>query len=181
MITADRGISRQRNAGAKIAKYKYLMFLDADTFLPKNFLSKITVKINAREDFIGLPLLLPLDGNWIDYFYVFIAYAVIILMSFFKPIVAGMCIHTTKENHAKINGFNEKAAYAEDVDYGFRSTKMKTKYHLYLDCHLFTSIRRRKENGRFKLSLLWVRWYFDLITHGAITDESKYKYTFGNH
>jgi glycosyltransferase involved in cell wall biosynthesis len=181
IVSTPKSTSHQRNAGAKIAKYKYLMFLDADTFLPKHFLSKITGKINPEEDFVGIPLLLPLDGNLIDFLYVFVAYVIIVIVSFFTPIVTGMCLLTTKRNHAKIDGFNEKAVYAEDADYGFRSIKARTKYRLYLDCYLFSSVRRRREIGRLRLSLLWVRWYFDLVIHGAITDKAKYKYAFGNH
>src|ERR1035437_1336418 len=42
MISAIKGISHQRNIGATKAKYKFLLFLYADTYLPNNFLSKIT-------------------------------------------------------------------------------------------------------------------------------------------
>lgn len=181
VVTSDRGISHQRNMGAQKARYKYLTFLDADMYLPRNFLSKITNKINPNENFVILPLILPLNGNLLDLISVLTAFAGIALLNLFKPITTGMCLITTKENHLKINGFNEKAAYAEDVDYGFRSVKNHAKYHFYLDCFLFSSVRRRKETGRIKLSLLWIRWYFDIVMHGAITDSSKYKYTFGNH
>lgn len=181
IITTAKGISHQSNIGSTKAKYKFLMFLDADIYLPKNFLSKITKKINPNENFLGQPMLLPMDGNFMDYLYVFVAYLVIILMSFFKPIVAGMCFLTTQENHQKINGFNEKVVYAEDIDYGFRSVKNNAKYHLYFNCYLFASTRRGKQIGRTKLSLTWIRWYFDYFMHGPLTDESRYNYPFGNH
>src|ERR1035437_2498822 len=52
IASTSKGISHQRNFGAEKAKYKYLMFLDADTFLPEHFLSKITQKINPDETVI---------------------------------------------------------------------------------------------------------------------------------
>jgi glycosyltransferase involved in cell wall biosynthesis len=179
-ITTAKGISHQRNIGAQKAKHKYLMFLDADTYLPKNFLSRITKRLNPTENFVALPLILPIDGNLIDLFYVFLAYVVIFILSFFKPTLGGMCFITNKENHEKIHGFNEKAIYAEDIDYGFRSVKAHAKYQLYLDIYLYASIRRRKQIGRTKLCLIWFKWYLDTIK-GVITDASKYKYAFGNH
>jgi len=180
VVTTSKSISHQRNTGANKAKYKYLMFLDADTYLPRNFLSKITKKINHKRNFVALPLILPIDGNIIDLFYVFLAYVVIFILSFIKPTLGGMCFVTTKENHEKIKGFNEKAIYAEDIDYGFRSVKNGAKYYLFLSSYLFASIRRRKQIGRTKLCFIWFKWYLDTLK-GVITDQAKYQYAFGNH
>jgi glycosyltransferase involved in cell wall biosynthesis len=50
---SKRGIGYQRNMGAKKAKYKYLLFIDADIILPKHFLNRFLRRINVREQFVG--------------------------------------------------------------------------------------------------------------------------------
>jgi glycosyltransferase involved in cell wall biosynthesis len=182
VITTNKGISRQRNVGADRAKYKYLMFLDSDTYLPQKFLFQITQKINPDKIFIANPLILPMDGNIIDSAFVFMAYVFLLgILLHIKPSSAGMCLITTKENHHKINGFNEKAVCGEDIDYGLRSIKAGAKYRFYFNPHMYASVRRRKQIGRFKLAIIWMHWYIDNVTHGAITNSSKYEYSFGNH
>lgn len=181
VFESSRGVSHQRNFGADKAQYSTLIFLDADTFLPKEFLSRVSVNLNSQEDFVCLPLIFPLKGNVLDYIFVAAAYKFFFIVSFFKPIVTGMCLITTKENHKKIGGFNEKVVFAEDIDYGLRSIKQGAKYHLYLSPHLFASTRRRHQINRFRLALLWIKWYFITARSGAITDNSKYQYPYGSH
>jgi glycosyltransferase involved in cell wall biosynthesis len=181
VATTTKGISHQRNFGAERAKYKYLMFLDADMFLPKHSLSKTASKINPSENFIITPLILITEKNFLDYLFIFIAYVFIFLIGFIKPANCGMCIIVKKETHEKIGGFDEKVVYAEDVDYGFRAQKSGAKYRFFYTPHLLTTIRRRKENGRVGLAFMWMMWYLETVFKGGITDESKYKYTFGNH
>src|SRR3989344_2047649 len=181
IFESSKGVSQQRNYGAEKAKYDYLIFLDADTTLPKQFLSKVAGKLNDQENFVCLPLILPLKGSVVDYIFVAAAYKFFFIVSFFKPIVTGMCLITTRENHNKIGGFNEKVMYAEDIDYGLRSIKQGAKYHLYLNLHLFASTRRKNQINRFRLALLWIKWYLITARNGAITDNSKYQYQYGSH
>src|ERR1017187_2222686 len=47
-----RGIGYQRNRGADKAKYKYLLFLDADIILPRHFLTRLVKKVNTNERFV---------------------------------------------------------------------------------------------------------------------------------
>jgi glycosyltransferase involved in cell wall biosynthesis len=181
IVKTERGISHQRNVGADKAKYKYLMFLDADVFLPKHSLSRITYKINPSEEFVITPLILITDGNIFDSLFVLTAYTFIFLISLVKPANCGMCLIVKKETHEKINGFDEKVVYAEDVDYGFRAQKIGAKYHFFFRPRLFTTIRRRKKNGRIRLAVVWLMWYLETIFKGGITNPAKYKYDFGNH
>ncbi len=181
VITSDRGVSKQRNGGAKKAKYDYFIFLDADTVVPENFLEKVAGKINPNEKlFVGLPLILPQDGTIVDYTMVTIAYNFFLLVGKFKPLVTGMCLITTKENHRQVGGFNEKLFYAEDIDYGLRSIENGAKYHMYARIRLFASVRRGRKMGRRKLGKLWFRWYMQLIRNGNIQNQSAQDYPFGH-
>jgi GT2 family glycosyltransferase len=92
-----------------------------------------------------------------------------------------MCLITTKQNHVRIGGFNIKAHYAEDIDYGLRSIQSGARYHLMFKLYLFASTRRKKQMRRRKLSFVYMKWYYETARFGAITDASKYTYKFGDH
>ena len=49
VMTSDRGRAIQMNAGANVATGDVLIFLHADTFLPKNALNRIATNIDDRE------------------------------------------------------------------------------------------------------------------------------------
>lgn len=182
VISSKRGVSFQRNVGAHKAIYKYFLFLDADTVLPSNFLTKLAKKINPKEKmFVGLPLILPHQGTLVDYAMVSIAYNFFLLVGKFKPLVAGGCLITTKENHKRIGGFNEKIIYGEDMDYGLRSANNKARYHLYASIHLFTSARRAREMGRRNLGRLWFKSYIQLVMKGDIANQSVHDYPYGHY
>lgn len=181
-ISEKRGVSRQRNAGAKRAKYKYLLFLDADTVIPEHFLTKLAKKIDPKEKkFIGLPLILPHKGTIVDYTMVSIAYNFFLLVHRYRPLVTGMCLITTKRNHEEIGGFDEKLLYAEDMDYGFRSSKNGAQYHLYAKLHLFASARRGRKMGRRNLGRKWFSWYVQLVQKGRIENQSDHDYPYGQY
>jgi glycosyltransferase involved in cell wall biosynthesis len=182
VISSKRGISLQRNIGAAKAKYNYFIFLDADTVLPEDFLSKVAKKINPREKtFVALPFILPIKGTFADYIFVSVAYFLFLLAGKFKPLVTGMCLITTKENHSNIHGFNEKIIYGEDMDYGFRSVKSGAAYHLYISIRLFTSPRRGRKIGRRNLAKLWISWYMQFMRKGFIQNQSVRDYPYGNY
>ena len=57
VISSKRGIGYQRNRGAEKAKYKYLLFLDADMVLPPKFFGRLLTKVNPQERFIDTVIL----------------------------------------------------------------------------------------------------------------------------
>jgi glycosyltransferase involved in cell wall biosynthesis len=182
LITSERGVSKQRNVGARKAKYKNLVFIDADTVLPTDFLERIAKKVDPREKyFVGMPLILPLHGTFVDYAMVYIAYNFFLMVGKFKPLVTGMCLITSKANHTRINGFNERLIYAEDIDYGLRSIKSGAEYHMYATIRLYASVRRGRNMGRRNLGKAWFSWYIQLITKGEIKNQSANDYPYGHY
>jgi len=181
IITSARGLSHQRNVGASKSKYSHLVFLDADVVLAPKFLQKLYGSKNAlsTKPYIGIPLILPDRLNLLDYCFTMGAYIFFLLNRFTHPIVTGMCLVTTQENHKQVGGFNERAAYAEDIQYGLDSAKKGARYHVFLNAHVFASARRGRELGRVKLARIWLGWYHSIIKHGAVTDKSLYDYKYG--
>jgi len=180
LYQSKRGVSRQRNYGARKARYESLIFLDADMELPKKSLSKIQKHFRIKSNFIAVPALFPYDWKIRD---VFAFLASVILFWVVKnryPIIAGMCIITTKQVHERIQGFNENVVVAEDLDYGFRAFKSGAVYHMFFNILIRGSARRLEKMGRLKLGRLWYKWYVHNIKNGPITNSDTFEYEFGN-
>ncbi|MGC1177409.1 MAG: glycosyltransferase [Candidatus Saccharimonadales bacterium] len=180
VITTHRGLSHQRNFGASKAQHDYLVFIDADSVLSREFLARLSKQLDRTTDVIALPLILPYKGSPLDYIFTLGAYVFFMLARFTGPVVTGMCLITSKAIHQRIGGFDEKAVYAEDIEYGLRSFRQGATYHIYCRARLFGSTRRGRKLGRLKLGSTWLKWYFDTWRHGPITDRSKYNYKYDN-
>jgi glycosyltransferase involved in cell wall biosynthesis len=175
----DKGISRQRNYGAKKAKYDALIFLDADMKLSKHALKNIAERVASKEDFIAIPFMSTYAGKPVDYFFVAMTYIYSICVQWTNPITTGMCIITTKQVHDRIGGFNERLTYAEDIDYGLRAYRSGSRYHIFFSVFMKTSARRLDQLGRMRVARTWLRWYRARAKHGAVIDESNSDYDFG--
>jgi glycosyltransferase involved in cell wall biosynthesis len=174
-----KGISRQRNYGAKKARYDNLVFLDADMKVPKKALSKIEKHFQNKSNFTAVPILFPYDGKFVDIILGAIGYLVFIMVSRKHPVLAGMCIITTKQVHNRIDGFNEQAVVAEDVDYGLRAHESRARYYIFFNVLIRGSARRFDKTGRLKVAMTWKRWYKQTVDTGAITESDQYDYEFG--
>jgi len=114
-----------RNRGAAASKGEYLLFLDADTILPDNFLERLLDKF--EQDFIDIciPALRPTDSKKPIYNTIFdLANTYLKLMENIKPQGVGACIFVTKRLHRRIGGFDESRRRSEDSDYINRAAKV---------------------------------------------------------
>lgn len=159
LFTCDRGVSKQRNYGAKQAKYEALVFLDADTKLMQGSLEALAKRASSLDDFIAMPIIYPYDGKLVDYVLGTISYVYIFFVQWSSPITSGMCIVTTKSVRDRINGFDEKMTYAEDIDYGLRAFKNGAAYRILYNVQVRASARRLDASGRIKIGMTWLRWY----------------------
>jgi glycosyltransferase involved in cell wall biosynthesis len=174
-----RGISRQRNYGVKKARYDNLIFLDADMKMPGRALHKIGKHFQKKTNFTAVPILFPYDGKFVDVLLGLAGYFFFVMVRRKHPILAGMCIITTKQAHERIGGFNEKAVVAEDIDYGLRAHESGAKYYILFNVLIRGSARRFDKMGRLKVAQTWKRWYKQTVETGAITDRDQYDYEFG--
>jgi glycosyltransferase involved in cell wall biosynthesis len=179
IYTSKRGISRQRNHGAKKARYDNLVFLDADMRVSKNTLTKLEKHFRKKTNFTAVPFLLPYDGKMIDIPLAAVGYLYFILVQHKHPILSGMCIVTTKEVHERIGGFNENVTVAEDIDYGLRAHDSGAKYYILFDLLVKGSARRFDKTGRLNVAKMWAKWYWQTVKSGPLTDSSQYDYEFG--
>lgn len=179
VVKSKRGVSHQRNIGVEKAKYKYILFLDADIILPKKFLSRLLRFVKPREYFLVYVLHIPLRFNILDYLIISPLVLIAFIQQFYEPVLSGSFMFTTKKNHIKIGGFKEGVELGEDLDYCQRSYKAGTKYNYLLYPWVLASPRRLRKEGRIRLLFMWVKGYFYIKKNGPIYDASKFKYTFG--
>lgn len=176
-----RGISYQRNAGAQQAKYKYLLFLDADIILPQHFLTSLLKKAKLNEQFVATANVWVAERDFLSYLFFVIMYPLFYVLARKEKILAGFLTLTTKENHQKIGGYNEQLPFTEDVDYGWRSITAGANYHFYFTPIALHSARRMRKRGRFLFFYDYLRGYYLLKTQGLAAVIHKTNYPFGEY
>ena len=143
-------IARARNTGARIAKGKIFVFLDADTILSPELLSAALENISIGDCCgggckveIDRPLTFTAKEflnfwNWLSVKY---------------SLAAGCFIYCTREGFEKIGGFNEKIYASEEIWFSRKlirwGKKQKSDFKIITNLSIVTS--GRKLDNEFKL------------------------------
>lgn len=157
-----------RNEGAKIAKTKLLLFLDADVVLPPKFLENL-LKIFKKQDLDVASFPVYPQGKIIDK----IAYG---FYNFWAGLSQNLLPHATevilvkKEIHQLIGGFDEQIKIAEDHDYARRAGKVG-KYGFLKIEPVSTSARRFERDGRLKTYLKYFLTGLHMIFLGPVKSD----------
>ena len=165
----DGGIwSVGRNNGAKIAVGKYLLFLDADCELPKNFL-----EINLREFKrsgvgTGTTGVNPISDRFFDLVFFKLYDYFSKVMQYFSPHCCGASIFATKEVFDKIGGFDEGICFAENHEFTKRAKRYGFKI---LPIPIYTSVRRLDKIGRMKFVAQYIYTGLYRIFYKEIRDD----------
>lgn len=181
IVKTERGIGRQRNKGAEKARYKYLLFLDADVVLPSNLLNKIASSVTPQQYFVASAILMPRGGDFLDMIVFGFAYFVIAVVSLFRPVTSGAFLLTSMENYKKIGGFGEEIILGEDVDFGDRSMKQGATFYLLYYCLVPTSSRRSQRMGKIPMIITYVRMYIYYLRKGPILKRDMFEYPYGSY
>ena len=140
-----------RNNGAKAAKGKLLMFLDADVQVDKNFLKNAIGEFNNLKLDVAGCLIAPLGNNFIDKFFFWIFNLWTTSTQFFYPNASGACILCRKSLHEKVNGFDDSIKLSEDMDFVKRCGKFG-KFRILKKVRFYAAMRRFEKEGRLKVS-----------------------------
>jgi glycosyltransferase involved in cell wall biosynthesis len=136
-----------RNRGAEAARGEYLLFLDADTVLPDNFLGKIMARFEKEYIDICVPWIRPIDGGELIHRTIYrFSNTYFKLMEAIQPQGLGVCILATKRIHARIGGFNEGIRVSEDFDYINRAA-LVGRFRVYPHVFVYHSVRRYVADG----------------------------------
>jgi glycosyltransferase involved in cell wall biosynthesis len=183
VVETKADIGHQRNTGVKHAKYKYILFIDADIQLPPNLLQKLLAKAPSSGPFLAGVVHTAKHVNLADFLFLVWVHSLIYIawISGHGPITSGDFLLTTRDNHKKIGGFVEGAILGEDTDYCLRSYRAGTKFHFYFSPRVIASPRRVRKVGRLRLLRIWSGSFRYVSKHGPIFPGEGYDYTFGGY
>ena len=144
--------AKGKNEGAKIAKGDLLLFLDADVFLPRDFLYLTLKEFKKRNLDIATFSLVPLSDKrgpkiLFNFFY---NYPLRILED--KWTHGAMGILIKKELHKTLGGFDEEIKIGEDHYYVQQGSKLG-KFGVIKTTKIFSSLRRFRREGWIRIGL----------------------------
>lgn len=140
-----------RNAGAKAAKTKYLLFVDADTRLPKDFIKALAAKKNI--DFVS-PHFVSDSWHPFDFFNVLAIDAWMMWLIYVRkrPIGIGPALLVKKSAHDAVGGFDDHVREFDDIAYSQKFGPEYTFDFAWKAKAVF-SHRRAIRQGRLKTAM----------------------------
>jgi glycosyltransferase involved in cell wall biosynthesis len=159
-----RGVGKARNIGAKHAEGKIVLFVDADTFLEKNFISEMyqTFK-NPRIVCVAgvlknLERLTPVDRLFAIFHYGFLNKLSTVTAYFGFPLFPSVCVASRKSVFEKVGGFAEDMACAEDVNFSRKMGEIG-KCVVNKKATAYTSVRRITNCGKSEMYSMYFKNY----------------------
>lgn len=155
----QHNIARVRNAGASAARHAVLMFLDADTLVPPDLLSRIAQEM-ADPECAGGAVDAVQQARSIVLRCYFGLWRVIGLLS---GMAQGACQFCRKDVFEELGGYDETQYMGEDVDFFWRLKRLARRRGLRTafirDCQVFPS-PRRWESWPVWRTLVWTNPVF---------------------
>lgn len=179
VISKKRHPSHQRNQGAKIAEGKVILFLDADTRLPKMFLKNIVSEFESRK-LLGGGFYIKIKKQKFKYLLLSKSLNAIFKISQkIMPSNIGIAIMVQKQIHDEIKGFDETIFIGEDYDYCKKVFK-KGKFRMMRSSYIEYSPRRLEKEGFCTVIFKWLKASLYFLFIGPIRRKIV-KYDFGKY
>jgi glycosyltransferase involved in cell wall biosynthesis len=170
LIKADKkGVSYQRNLGAKAALTDYLLFLDADSRLDLQYVEDFKDEVKRVSADVATAYIWPDSRNPMDWFFWLGGNIVTDLSRYVWPLGYGMNLYIRKSLFDSINGFNEELRIAEDVDLVKRAIAAGGKYAVLKKPKYYTDVRRLRSEGhaQFMVKTMLIAW--QAYKHGSFS------------
>lgn len=172
LTTAKKNVSHQRNLGADSADTDWVVFMDADNRIPKNYLSDIKHHAKSLNPDILSTWFRPDTNIAQDKF---TATLMNIFMDIAKnsptPFIMESMILVKKKSFKKLKGFDTKILWREGEDLLKRAHKMKMKFEFVKNPRYKYSFRRFKKSGARKMFQNMVKMEILRITKGKLPSE----------
>jgi len=143
-----------RNLGAKVAKGKTLLFIDADAYFKDDLIIRHSVrKFNkTKSDLLGC--FLNIENNWFVNIIYFFCNIIFRLSKFDKPFVVGSYFMIRKDLFFELGGFDESLMHCEDY---FLSKEVNPKKFKIVDSYVYTDDRRFKKLGYMNMVMYFIK------------------------
>jgi len=152
VISNVKGVSYQRNLGAKLSKTDWIVFMDADNRLPKNYLSKIKQCL-ANDDVDILSTWIEPDTRLRKD--KIMAAIMNIFMEINKntknPYILESMIVAKRKSFETLNGFSVNIPWREGEDLLKRALKLNMKFNFVKSPKYKYSFRRFRKYGAFRM------------------------------
>lgn len=182
IIEGQRGISRQRNLGARESHSSYLLFLDADVIPAPSFLSVLVKEVEKRKLDSAMSFLRPItDSPFLRLGTVLIGLLTFKLIFPIYKNTIGADFFVRREAFEKVDGFDESLVIAEDNDLLRRLLKADFSYKVLFKPKIQMSMRRFERDGYLPYllkTLVSMILIFFLGTHRA---QRIIRFEFGSH
>lgn len=169
-----RGVSRQRNLGAKEAVSDLILFLDADVRVGKYFLENVWRDYWINPTTVSTIWSVSENVGVMPEVEFFIKNYAILLMKHIFPIIFGWAILVQKEAFFAVNGFDEKLFFAEDSDLCQRMVAAGGKLRLLTKAEIVVSSRRIAYEGRVNIYRKQASFLFGYLLHGNMREAQRY-------
>lgn len=176
-----KNVSYQRNVGAALAKGSYIVFLDADSRVKKEFLKNIRRYTVKYSKLLILPRIYPQDADDISpdkHVYPLLNSIVAWSQMTSKPFSTGGSMILERHFFAHLGGFNPKMVLSEDHDVVHRARSAGVNAIVPKDIHVYISLRRFHKEGRLHVYIKYVRIALKTMQSGGIT-EAPFDYSMG--
>ena len=168
-----------RNNGAKIAKGKYLLFLDSDLKLTEDYLRDTLYEFEMERLGIAITQMQPLSEKSQDKLLHYLANRFMISVENIKPHGAGCYgIIVKRSLHERCGGFDESLTFGEDSEYIKRLGKVE-RFKVLRTPRIGVSTRRLEEEGIDTLIRQYGKSTFNDFS-GKKTDADELNYNFGH-
>lgn len=165
----EANVSKQRNVGAAAASGSYLVFIDADCSIGREFLKKIHAYILKDKSELMTTWLVPDSSDPVDEMLgVLTNFGIEIARKTKKPFLPGCNIIVKGSTFYLIGGFDEKLMYAEDHHFAYEARRRGIPLVVVEDAPLTFSLRRFRREGRLVLIQKYVRIIAHTLFKGPI-------------
>lgn len=152
VVSGKKNVSHQRNLGGKNATSEWIVYMDADDRIPKEYLQKIKTYIDAKNPDILSTWIVPDSQSQKDKV---IANIMNIFMNInknsSKPYVLESMIFIKRESFETLKGFNPRIPWGEGGDLLKRARKLGMKFDFLKNPKYEFSFRRLRKIGAFKM------------------------------
>lgn len=174
-----RNVSFQRNLGAKRAKGKFLVFIDADERINSSFLENLKKEISKTPALVFIPALAPQSQAYQEKLIFKVVNLLIELSQLTaKPFSSGGTMIVERNFFYFSGGFDEKLFLAEDHEFIQRAKKMGVSCRFLRQVKVKFSLRRLKKEGRLELWLKYIIASLHYLARGRI-DRKIFDYQMG--